>query len=68
VTNQLACKIVTKQVNTGGIRGTDSGWIFHGSLLRSDVLRPLDIGLQPAVSSSTSVSHCITVLTVFWAF
>jgi hypothetical protein len=46
-TNQLASKIVTKQVNTGGIGDTDSGGIFHLSLIRYKVLSPLDIGLIP---------------------
>src|SRR6266705_83429 len=46
-TNQLASKIVTKQVNAGGIGGTDSGGIFHVSLIRYKVLSPLDTGLLP---------------------
>ena len=31
VTNQFACKIVPKQVNTCGIRRPDAGSIFHVS-------------------------------------
>src|SRR5205823_2946823 len=43
VTNQLACKIMAKQVNTVGIRRPDSGGIFHGSPFNARMVLSLSI-------------------------
>ncbi len=48
VTNQLTSKIVTKQMNAGGVGRPDSSWIFHVSpFYTTMLLSPLDARLPP---------------------
>jgi hypothetical protein len=57
VTHQLASKIVTKQVNAGGIRCPDSSWIFHVSPFSvTMILSPLDAGCCQGILAELDLS------------